>query len=53
MHPLPFSARERGGGELSILPNFQKGGLAESRFLEGGCWEREGDLFMEGDSVFT
>ena len=30
-------------GGLSLLPNFQKGDLTGSQFLEGGCWKRRGD----------
>ena len=34
---------------LSLPPNFQKGGLAGSQFLKGGCWKRGGDLFEQGE----
>ena len=33
-------------GGLSLLPNFQKGGLTGCPFLEGGCW-KIGDYFFE------
>ena len=33
------SHSERG---LSLLPSFQKGGLAGPPFLEGGCWDKGG-----------
>ena len=42
--PAPLSA-----GELSLQPNFQKGGgLTGPQLLEGGCWERGGDFFQGG-----
>ena len=34
---------------LSLLPNFQKGGLTGSQFLEGGCCKRVGDFFEQGE----
>ena len=34
---------------LRLLPNFQKGGLTGSEFLEGGCWKRGGDFFEQGE----
>ena len=38
---------------LSLLPNIQKeGGLTRSQFLEGDCWEREGDFFQGGCSFY-
>ena len=43
-------------GGLSLLPDFQKGGLTGSPFLEGGCWKRGGDVFEQGEggiAVFT
>ena len=43
VHPPRLSA---GGGGLSLLPNFQKGGLAGPPFLEGGCWKRGGYFFQ-------
>ena len=33
--PSPLSAGWDGGGGLSLLPNFQKGSLTGSQFLEG------------------
>ena len=42
------------GGELSLLPNFQKGGgLTRSQFLEGVAGKEGGDLFQGEDTVFT
>ena len=38
---IPFLA-----GELSLLPNLQKGGLSGSQFLEGGYWEKGDDFFQ-------
>ena len=38
--PLPISA----GGE---------GDLTGRQLLEGGCWERGGDIFQEGVAIFT
>ena len=41
------------GGSLSLYLNFHiGGGLAETQFLEGGCWERGGDFFREGCSFY-
>ena len=51
VHPPPLFA-----GGLSLLPNFQKGGLTGFQFLEGGCWKRGGDFFEQregGITVFT
>ena len=34
---------------INLQPNFQKGGgLTGPQLLEGGCWERRGDLFQGG-----
>ena len=38
-------------GELSLLPNFQKGGLDRISIFSGGCWERARWLF-QGVPVF-
>ena len=40
VHPLSV-------GGLSLLPNFQKGGVTGSHLLEGGCWKRGGATFGE------
>ena len=39
-------------GELSLLPNFQNGGLTGSQFLEGVA-EKKGVTFFRGVAVFT
>ena len=45
--PLPLSA-----WELSLQPNFQKGGcLTGPQLLEGECWERGGWLFPRGEGL--
>ena len=36
-------------GGLSLLPNFQKGGLTGSQFSEGGSSKRGGDYFEQGE----
>ena len=43
-------------GELSLQPNFQKGGkgLTGPQPIEGGCWERGDDFFQaEGGGHWT
>ena len=40
--PTKFSKKKRGGG-----------GVTGSQFLEGGRWERRGDLFQGGVRAFT
>ena len=45
--PLPLSA----GRRLGLRSNFQKGGLTESIFLEGGCWERRGGVLAKKRGV--
>ena len=39
-------------GELSLLPNFQNGGLTGSQFLEGVA-EKKGVTFFRVAAVFT
>ena len=52
VHPL-LSAVGGGGGGMAG-PNVQKGGsLAWPPFLEGGCWERGGDVFQGGCNFLT
>ena len=36
-----------GGGQLTLLPNFQKAGLTGSQFLEWGCWEKRVTFSVE------
>ena len=51
VHPSP--PFYKGGGELSLQPNFQKGwGLTEPQLFEGGCWERGGDFFQGGCNFY-
>ena len=45
--PSPFCW----GVELPAKFSKKGGGLTVSQFLEGGCWEKEGDLF-QGDYCF-
>ena len=50
VHPLPLSA---GGGGVEPPTKFSKrGGLPGHQFLEGGCWEREGDFFQGGCNLY-
>ena len=43
-HSVPLSA-----GGLNFQPKFSKrGDLKGSLLLEGGCWERGGDIFLRG-----
>ena len=49
----PFLLEQEGGERLSLLPNFQKGGLDRISIFRVGCWERGGWLFSEGIAVFT
>ena len=44
MHPLSPES-------LSLLPNFQKRGLAGSQFLKGGCWKKGSDIFDLGGGM--
>ena len=46
----PFSA-ERGGVEPTRKLSKRGEGLTGSQFLEGGCWERVGSLFSEGERL--
>ena len=39
-------------GELSLLPNFQKGGLDRISIFSGGCWERARWLFQWVSSFY-
>ena len=48
--PLPLPPFLLGG--LSLLPNFQKGGLDRISIFRGGCWEREGYLLFRGGLQF-
>ena len=43
-----------GGGGVEHPTKFSKreGGLTESQFLDGGCWEREGDFFQRRGGGF-
>ena len=43
--PPPFYWR---GAGLSLQPDFQKGDLTRSQFLEGGCLEKRGQFFSGG-----
>ena len=48
-HPAPLSARGEGW-----TSNFQKGRvLVRSQLLEGGCWERVGDIFQGRVAIVT
>ena len=40
-------------GELSLLTNFQKGGLAESHFLDGVAVKKGVNFLWQGGVVFT
>ena len=49
--PPPLFCGGAGGGQLTLLPNFQKKGLTGSQFLEWGCWEK-GVTFSVEVAVF-
>ena len=45
--PPPLFCCGVGGGQLTLLPNFQKAGLTGSQFLEWGCWEKRVTFSVE------
>ena len=51
-HPLPPSHPFCWEGELSLLTNFQKGGLAESHFLDGDAVKKGVNFLWQGGCSF-
>ena len=54
MHTLSGGGDGGGGGEVEPPIKFSKRrGLDRTSILEGGCWERGGDLFQGGCNFYV
>ena len=48
MHLPPFCLEGGEGGELNLLPNFQKGGVGRTLVFRGGFVKKRGVTFLMG-----